>query len=83
MFYFREKNECDFVLFDKDKCTAAVQVCYEINDDNKARELNGLVEAMQFFDLKEGFIITQNQKDNLQIEGKIVYLIPAFEYFSN
>jgi hypothetical protein len=82
MYYFREKNECDFVLFDKDKCTAALQVCYEINGDNKTRELNGLVEAMQFFDLKEGFIITQNQKDSLQIEDKTVYLIPAFEYFT-
>ena len=81
MYYFREKNECDFVLFDNDKCTAAVQVCYEINGDNKTKELNGLVEAMQFFDLKEGFIITQNQKDSLQIEDKKVYLIPGFEYF--
>jgi uncharacterized protein len=81
MFYFREKNECDFVLFDKGKCTAALQVCYEINGDNKKRELDGLVEAMQFFDLKEGFIITQNQKDSLQIEDKTIYLIPAFAYF--
>lgn len=82
MYYFREKNECDFVLFDKDKCTTALQVCYEINGDNKTRELGGLLEAMQFFDLNKGFIITQNQKDSLQIEDKTVYLIPAFEYFS-
>lgn len=81
MFYFREKNECDFVLFDKGKCTTALQVCYEINGDNKKRELDGLVEAMQFFDLKEGYIITQNQKDSLQLEDKTVYLIPAFEFF--
>ena len=81
MYYFREKFECDFVLFDKDKCTTALQVCYEINPDNKTRELNGLLEAMQFFDLKEGFIITQNQKDSLKIGDKMVYLIPAFEYF--
>jgi predicted AAA+ superfamily ATPase len=81
MYYFREKNECDFVLFDKEICTSAVQVCYEIDGDNKTRELNGLLEAMQFFDLKEGFIITQNQKDSLKIEDKTVYLIPAFDYF--
>lgn len=82
MYYFKEKNECDFVLFDKEKCTTALQICYEINGDNKTRELNGLLEAMQFFDLKEGYIITQNQKDSLQIEDKTVYLIPAFEYFT-
>ncbi len=82
MYYFKEKSECDFVLFDRDKCTTAIQVCYEINGDNKTRELNGLLEAMQFFELKEGFIITQNQKDSLKIEDKTVYLIPAFEYFT-
>jgi uncharacterized protein len=81
MYYFKEKNECDFVLFDKEKCTKALQVCYEINSDNKTREINGLLEAMHFFDLEEGFIITQNQKDVLQIENKTIHLIPAFEYF--
>ncbi|MES2545356.1 MAG: ATP-binding protein [Bacteroidota bacterium] len=81
MYYFREKNECDFVLFEKEKCTTAIQVCYEINEDNKTRELNGLLEAMQFFDLKEGIIITQNQKDTLQMEDKTILMIPAFDYF--
>ena len=81
MYYFKEKNECDFVMFKKEKCTTAIQVCYEINADTKTRELNGLLEAMQFFDLKEGFIITQNQKDTLQLEEKTIYLVPAFEYF--
>ena len=81
MYYFREKNECDFVLFDKEKCTTALQVCYEVNTDNKARELAGLLEAMTFFDLNEGFIVTQNQKDVLKIDGKTVFLVPAHEYF--
>lgn len=81
MYYFKEKNECDFVLFDKEKCTTALQVCYEINADNKTRELDGLLEAMQFFNLEEGLIITQNQKDTIKTKNKTIYLIPAFEYF--
>ena len=81
MYYFKEKNECDFVLFEKEKCTTALQVCYEINADNKTRELDGLLEAMQFFNLEEGLIITQNQKDTIKTKNKTIYLIPAFEYF--
>ena len=81
MYYFREKNECDFILFDKEKCTTALQVCYEVNTDNKSREIAGLIEAMIFFDLNEGFIVTQNQKDVLKIDGKTVFLVPAHEYF--
>ncbi|MGB0880699.1 MAG: ATP-binding protein [Polaribacter sp.] len=81
MYYFKEKYECDFVLFTKKKCTKAVQVCQEITTDNQPREFNGLLEAMNYFNLKEGIIITQNQKDEFQIENKTVKLIPCFEYF--
>lgn len=83
MYYFREKSECDFVLFNKEKCIAVLQVCYELNSDNKKREIDGLLEAMQYFDLTEGSIVTQDQKDVLTIGEKIIYLIPAFEYFTS
>ena len=80
LFYFRENKECDFVVFEKNKCKQVIQVCSQIDNDNKARELDGLIEAMEFFKLKEGFIITLNQKDKLGFNGKTVYLIPAFEF---
>ena len=57
-----------------------IQVCSQIHSDNKTRELEGLIEAMEFFELKVGFIITLNQKDKLVFNGKTVYLIPAFEF---
>ncbi len=38
------------------------------------------LEAMEFFKLKEGFIITLNQKDKLVFNGNTIYLIPAFEF---
>lgn len=82
MYYFKEKKECDFVLFNQDKCVAVVQVCYEIHSDNKERELSGLFEAMTFFNLETGCIITQNQKDTIEINTKKIQLIPAFEYFT-
>ena len=65
LFYFRENKECDFVVFEKNKCKQVIQVCSQIDSDNKARELDGLIAAMEFFKLKEGFIITLNQKDKL------------------
>lgn len=80
LFYFRENKECDFVVFEKDTCKQVIQVCSQIHSDNKTRELEGLIEAMEFFKLKEGFIITLNQKDKLVFNGKTVYLIPAFEF---
>ncbi|MRX46087.1 ATP-binding protein [Pedobacter puniceum] len=81
LYYFREKGECDFLVFEKQKCIKAVQVCYEITSDNLNRECNGLLEALLFFGLEEGFIITFNQKDTFIKEGKTIYLLPIQELF--
>lgn len=81
MFYFRETKECDFVLFEQDKCTKAIQVCHEVHLENQEREVAGLLEAMDFFDLVEGFIITFNQKDTITIKEKNIYLVPSYEFF--
>jgi hypothetical protein len=63
------------VLFNQDKCIAVVQVCYEIHIDNKEREFSGLLKVMTFFNLETGFIITQNQKDTIEINTKKIQLI--------
>lgn len=83
IYYFKEKKECDFVVFDKQKCKYLIQVCYEVHLENQEREVAGLMEAMDFFDKKVGFIITMNQKDTLKYDKKTIELIPAFEFFEN
>lgn len=80
VFYFKEKKECDFVVFNNQKCTFALQVCYEVTIDNQKREVEGLVEALDFFDLPKGFIITYNQKDTLFFKSKTIELLPAFQF---
>lgn len=82
LFFFKEKGECDFIVFAKGKLERIIQVCYEINDENFEREYNGLLEAMRFFDKKQGTIITMNQKDHFEKDGLIVELVRAFEYLT-
>lgn len=43
------------------------------------REIDGLIEALVFFDKKEGLIVTHNQKDDFIREGKKVRLVPINE----
>lgn len=81
IYYFKETKECDFVVFEKGQVQQIIQVCYQVNDDNFDREYNGLLEAMQFFEKKEGIIITLDQKDYFEKDGFSVRLIPAFEFF--
>ena len=81
IFYFRGDNECDFLIKEKNAITRTIQVCYEINEDNKKREIDGLVEALEEFHLSEGVIVTYNQEDELKVSGKIVKLAPAWRWF--
>lgn len=80
--YFTEKGECDFVVSEKGKVTHAIQVCYQISDENFSREYKGLLQALDFFNLEIGWIVTANQRDRFKESGKTVELIPAFEFIT-
>ena len=70
IFYFQEKNECDFIIKEKDKITQVIQVCFDLNEDNKDREINGVMEAMDKF----------NQEDEFKIKDKKIKVLPAWRW---
>lgn len=77
IYYFKESNsECDFMIKKNEQMVQAVQVCWEINNDNMAREINGIKNAMAETGALEGTIITNNQEDKL--DG--IDLIPAWKW---
>lgn len=83
IFYFRNKQECDFVIRVGTKINEAYQVCYALDDFNREREIGGLLEVLQKFNLKEGFLITLNQEDELLIEHKKIIIKPAWKWLLN
>jgi uncharacterized protein len=80
--YFRQKGECDFIVSKNSEVEMAVQVCYDLNNDNFRREVNGLTEAVKELGLSEGFIFTFNQKDELEKDGIRISLIPVWEWMN-
>lgn len=80
VFYYQGKGECDFVAFDGTECVKVVQVCEEVDRDNRQRELNGLIEAMDELKMRKGIIVTQKQQDTLEQDGKQLELIPIDEF---
>ncbi|MBI4452221.1 ATP-binding protein [Candidatus Woesearchaeota archaeon] len=80
IFYFQGKNECDFVAKEGTKITKAIQVCYSLDEDNKDREIKGLMEALNKFNLKEGLILTYNQDDEIRAESKRVIVKPVWRW---
>jgi len=83
IFYFQEDNECDFLIREGIKIVKAFQVCYEINEDSKERETKGLAEAMNKFKLKEGIILTYNQEDSSEVDGKKIKVMPVWKWLLN
>lgn len=80
IYYFAEKGECDFVVFQQKKIKALYQVCWQLEQDNLQRELLGLKEAMDFFNINQGYIITAHQSDSFKIENKIIKALPFYEW---
>jgi len=80
IYYFSEKKECDFLIRQGIKVNQAIQVCYDLNERDKEREINGLIEAMNKFKLKEGLILTYNQEDELKINNKKIIIKPAWKW---
>jgi predicted AAA+ superfamily ATPase len=80
IYYFNGKKECDFVVFNNGKLSGLYQVCLQLGSDNFDRELAGLKEAMDYFKVKKGTIITQNQTDLFTIDGKIISALPFYDW---
>lgn len=72
-------GECDFVRQDV-QATEAVQVCWELTDENRKREYDGLVAALDRFGLEEGTIVTFNQADEAIQNGHLLRIVPFAQY---
>lgn len=77
--YFRKTRECDFISRSRKGAYSVIQVSWQVNADNEKRELEGLVEAMNYLNLQDGLIITFNQEDQINSNGKTIRLIPAWK----
>ena len=83
VFYFNETGrECDFVVLKNNKAEQVIQVCYSLEYGNRQREENGLLAAMDFFNIDYGIIITMNQSDEIQVNNKHISVMPAFLFVS-
>jgi predicted AAA+ superfamily ATPase len=80
IFYFSEKQECDFVTLKNKKISSIIQVTWELNETNKQRELTGLLSAMKFFKQKTGLILTYDQEDEKIMDGNKIIIKPVWKW---
>lgn len=79
MYYWKNKGECDFVIQNKNIVEQVIQVSYNVKD-SKEREVKGLIEAMEKFNVKKGTIITQDFSAKEMENGKEIEFIPLWKW---
>jgi predicted AAA+ superfamily ATPase len=83
VFFFNEKKECDFIIKEGTRITQAIQVCWELNENSREREIKGLLDALDYFNLSEGMILTYDQEEKLIKEGKKIMILPVWKWLIN
>ncbi len=80
MYYFNENTECDFVVFDNKGDKHLSQICWELTDKNRDREFKGLTEAMKFFKIQTGKIITFDQEEEVETDNGKISVVPVWKF---
>lgn len=85
IYFHRQKKECDFLVRESGHITTALQVCVTVsNAETKKREISGLLEAMDMYDLNEGFILTESETAVEEVEynhqSKTIKIIPIWQW---
>jgi hypothetical protein len=83
IFYFSDRNECDFIVTSRGKNPLVIQVCYILDRDNLDRELDGLFQALVFFGQKRGLLVTLNQSDSFNKADMTARVVPVWEFLKD
>lgn len=80
IYYYKDKKECDFVIKQGLKIVEAVQVCYNLDDENRKREIEGLVEACKTHKLNKGLLLTYDQEEEFQKDNVKIKVMPVWKW---
>jgi predicted AAA+ superfamily ATPase len=83
IYYHKGNYECDFIIKEGMKIKYAVQVTLSLKDENaRKREIRGLLEAMDAYNLKEGLIITEKEAEIMSLDEKKIVIKPIYEWLN-
>jgi len=80
VFYWRNHYECDLIAYGDSLETQVFQVCHQLDENNRARELSGLKAACDLLGKKAGIILTFDQADRFEYSGLQVQVVPVHEW---
>ncbi len=82
IWYYSEPSfECNFLVGTDNKPETAIQVCYELNEENRERELKGLAETCKRFNLSNALVVTFDQTDIASYDRMMAKIIDSKSFF--
>ena len=79
IYYHRDNHECDFIIREHNVITGAIQVTATLKGTRK-REYEGLLEALNTYNLDEGLILTEDEEFEDTYKGKKVVVMPVWKW---
>ena len=78
-YYYRHDSgaEVDFIIPSEHEM---IQVCYEIQPDNAAREIRGFRKAMTDIKADKFIILTMDQEETIEQDGLKIEILPAWKW---
>lgn len=81
IYFHKDKKECDFIIREGNQIVQAIQVTTTLFDEEvRKREINGLIEAMNAYNLQEGIILTENEQEIVQMNDLQIKIIPIWKW---
>ena len=80
IYFHKEKHECDFLVRKGSRISQAIQVTFALKDNNREREIKGLIEALEKNKLKEGLILTEHQEGLIRKKNKKIIIKPVWKW---
>lgn len=81
IYYHHKKTECDFVIRKNNKIFMAIQVSTYIDSkETKQREINGLIESLEMYDLKTGLILTLDTEGEEYHKDFTIKIVPIWKW---
>lgn len=82
-YYSDGSHECDFLVARNSTVHTALQACFQLTADNRRREVDGLLAAMEELNLSEGCIVTLGQTDRIVAGKRTITVVPAHRFFAD
>ncbi len=73
-------KEVDFLVREKTVLTEAIQVTYDLNPENRDRELSGLISAEKELGISKLTILTHDQEEQIQLGQYIIQVTPVWKW---